>query len=100
MGTSKGLTILSVLHFCVWVLWATLTLAGDTIKSKHWFNEHFGNHPAYSAFRWFEIFFMFGGGILLFILLTNVLKLKYWNYIIFELIFITIVIVNAVIYFS
>jgi hypothetical protein len=99
METFKGFTILRISHFIIWLTWLTLTLISNSFKNKYCFDTYFNKFVNYDFFRSFELVFMFGGGILLFIFLTNVVKLKYWNYIIFEFIFIIIVVIKLVIYF-
>ena len=99
MQIIRQFKILKILHFGLWAVWLIIVLTENLSKTKNCFDKLLGAYIDYGFFKWFEIIFMVGGGILLFIILSELLKLKYWSYIIFETIFIAIVIVHLTIYF-
>jgi hypothetical protein len=86
-------------HIVLWVIWAILTFVNNFgFKTAICFKEIFGHFIAYRVFKWFELIFMFGGGILLLIFLLHIIKNKYFDYLIFELLFLAIIIVHLIMY--
>jgi hypothetical protein len=89
---------LKLIHALIWILWALLTVTYQADKTKNAYNLFFGRHLSYGLFHWFELIFMFGGGLLLLVLLVKLLpdKLKYFGYVVFEFIFICIVAIKVI----
>lgn len=100
-GVQTKMRKLKIFHACLWIVWAVLTLTSDADKTKQLYNRLFGKFFPYKAFYWTEILFMFGGGLLLLILLINILpdKFKYFAYVVFEVFFISIIAVHLIIFF-
>lgn len=87
-------------HILMWLVWAILTILTMGPKAKECYTMVFGGYISYTVFNWFELIFMFGGGLVLLYLFVQLLNLKFWAYIIFEVIFITIIFVHLTMYFS
>lgn len=92
---------LNFLHAVLWVAWVLLTLTADSEGTKQVYNRLFGNFLSYKTFYWSEIFFMFGGGLVLLILLIRIVpaRFKYVAYVVFEAFFISIIAVHLAIFF-
>jgi hypothetical protein len=92
--------IFKITHLIIWVIWAVLTvLTNNGLQTKECYTKLFGKYISYTVFNWFELIFMFGGGLLLLFLFVQALKLKYWGFIIFEIIFMIIILVHLKMYF-
>jgi hypothetical protein len=90
--------VLKYIHSLIWILWALLTITYNGEKTKNAYNLFFGRYLPYGFFHWFELIFMFGGGLLLLALLVKLLpdKLTYLGYVVFELLFISIVVIKLI----
>ena len=100
-GEQTKMKNLKVFHAIVWGAWMVLTLVSDSDKTKRLYNNLFGEILPYRFFYWYELLFMFGGGLLLLILLINLLpdRFRYFSYVIFELFFISIIVVHLIVFF-
>jgi hypothetical protein len=90
--------IYKIVHSIFWIVWAILTLLTFN-KSMECYNQTFGAYLSFNIFKWFEIGFMFGGGILLLIFSVRVLKIGYWAFALFELLLLLIIFVRLVLAF-
>lgn len=84
-------------HFLVWCFWALSYAKLNSQKRTGCHTALFSRYFGYDFFKYFEMFFMFGGGILLLIFLSQIIK--NWAYVIFELLFVFIIAVNLSYYF-
>jgi hypothetical protein len=87
---------LKFIHSLIWILWALLTISYNGEKTKNAYNLFFGRYLSYDFFHWSELIFMFGGGLLLLALLVKLLpdKFTYLGYVVFELLFISIIVIK------
>jgi hypothetical protein len=90
--------IFKYIHALIWILWALLTLTYQSGKTQNAYNLIFGRYVSYGFFHWFELIFMFGGGLLLLALLVKLMpkKITYLSYLLFELLFIGIVAIKLI----
>ena len=90
-----------LIHVLLWFIWAIVTVAFYSQKTDDTFNLLFGKYFSYNFFYWFELIFMFGGGLLLMVLLSKLLpvKLIYLSYVLFEMLFISIIVIKLMIVF-
>ena len=92
--------ILRIIHALLWVIWALLVFTYSPSKTKTTYDRIFGDYVTYKIFYWFQIAFMFGAGILLLMLLIKILpeRFAFVAYLLFELIFLTIIIIQVVVF--
>lgn len=97
--TKDGL--FKTLHRVLWVIWALLLLSRIFVKDEAAYNSVFGEYISYRYFFWAEFLFV-SCGILLLLFFIWILpeRMAYWAYIIFELFFLTIIVVDFVILFE
>ena len=94
---TRHFKLIRILHFVIWCVWAILVLTYNGEYTKNCYTQLFGRYVNYNTFKWSELVFMFGGGLVLLALLIQVIK--YSAYIIFELIFLLIIFVHIKVYF-
>ena len=82
-----------IAHLFIWIIWAILfSYSILNEKTQLCYNQLYGKYFSYNVFKWFEIIYVGGGALVIFELFSVVNKK--WAYIIFEVIFILIVVIH------
>lgn len=90
---------LKIFHAALVVVWGVSVFLTLERKYQDCYNRLLGMYVGYPVFKWFQIFFVFGGGWLLLALFLLFLY-EYLAYMLFELLFILIILVNFIVYFG
>lgn len=89
-------------HLLLWCIWAVLILTYQAEETRRSYELIFPNFIPFYVYVWFEILFMFGGGFLLLAALVKFLpkKSSFLAYVIFEILFIAIIIVHFIVWIN